>query len=290
MEPIGFMQGRLSALVDGKIQAFPAQAWRAEFAQAAQLGLALMEWTLDQTGLRDNPLMTPVGRAEIAALRVSHGIAIPSVTGDCFMQAPFWKVSGAGRAGRQQDFLDVVDACGACSIGLLVVPLVDAGSLTSPADEDRLVQWLLDQAGHFERQHVRVLFESDFGPSELARLMDRLPMTFGINYDIGNSAALGFDPVEEFGAYGNRVLNVHVKDRPRNGTTVALGRGDADFAAVFAALARADYAGNYILQTARAEDGDHAGVLARYRDLTTTWIRNARRDGQGRRARAGSEA
>ena len=37
------------------------------------------------------------------------------------------------------------------------------------------------------------------------------------------------------------------------------------------------YAGQYVLQTARAADGDHAGALARYRDMTVRWIEDARR-------------
>ena len=41
---------------------------------------------------------------------------------------------------------------------------------------------------------------------------------------------------------------------------------------MFRALARANYKGRFILQTARATDSDHAAVLARYRDLTTAWI------------------
>jgi len=33
-------------------------------------------------------------------------------------------------------------------------------------------------------------------------------------------------------------------------------------------LSRAGYAGDFILQTARAADGDHAAALSRYRDIT----------------------
>ena len=75
---------------------------------------------------------------------------------------------------------------------------------------------------------------------------------FGVNYDIGNSAALGFDPTEEFVAYGNRIMNVHVKDRPLGGTTVPLGEGDANLALVFQLLNDYSYEGNYILQAARS--------------------------------------
>jgi hexulose-6-phosphate isomerase len=50
-----------------------------------------------------------------------------------------------------------------------------------------------------------------------------------------------------------------------------LGTGNADFPEAFAALRKAGYAGHFILQTARAEDDDHAGAVARYRDMTQAW-------------------
>ena len=68
------------------------------------------------------------------------------------------------------------------------------------------------------------------------------------------------------------MFNVHIKDRLRGGTTVPLGTGNADFGRIFAALARTGYRGNYILQTARATDGDHAGALERYRDMAAGWL------------------
>ena len=106
-----------------------------------------------------------------------------------------------------------------------------------------------------------------------ARLIDRFPRdSFGINYDIGNSASLGFDPAEEFAAYGTRIINVHVKDRHLGGNTVGLGDGDANFDAVFAGLANLRYSGNLILQTARDPVGDHLPSLVRYRNMTVDWM------------------
>ena len=52
------LQGRLSPVVDGKIQAFPWAHWRDEFPEAARLSLKLLEWTLDHDRLSENPLMT----------------------------------------------------------------------------------------------------------------------------------------------------------------------------------------------------------------------------------------
>ncbi len=270
---IGFMQGRLCDKVDGRIQAFPWRDWESEFPVAQRLGLSSMEWTLDQDRLYENPLMTTEGQARILALCQQHQITIPSLTGDCFMQAPFWKVDGEAKASLKRDFLAICRACAAVGIRMVVVPLVDAGRLDNPEQEDELVEFLLAQQEFLIEQDVRVIFESDFIPSELRRFIDRLPSNyFGINYDIGNSAALGFDPSAEFSAYGYRVVNVHVKDRVLGGTTVPLTTGAAQFGLVFSELAKASYRGGFILQTARAVDNNHADVLASYRDMTRQWL------------------
>ena len=123
---------------------------------------------------------------------------------------------------------------------------------------------------------MKIIFESDYPPAELKRFIALLPeSTFGINYDIGNSAALGFDPQEEIGSYGNRIDNVHVKDRPLGGTTVPLGSGNANFPVIFRELHNIAYSGNYILQTARATEGNHQGVLKSYRTMVEDWLRAA---------------
>lgn len=277
MSGIGFMQGRLSPMVDGRIQSFPWSCWRDEFEIAERCGLRMMEWTLDQDRLYENPLLTAAGRAEITLLCERHGISIPSLTGDCFMQAPLWKARGSERDNRERDFLAVAHACAELRVSLVVVPLVDNGRLDNDAQTESLLSFLVEQARFLSGAGLRMAFESDFGPWDLARFIERLdPACFGINYDIGNSAALGFEPGEEIAAYGQRILNVHVKDRVLGGTTVPLGEGNADFDVVFSALASAGYAGNYILQTARAVDDNHAGVLCRYRDMTAVWVNGHR--------------
>ena len=272
-ERIGFMQGRLSPLVDNRIQAFPWDCWQAEFALSQKNGFSLMEWTLDQDRLLENPLLTPVGQTEIANLSSEHGVLIGSLTGDCFMQSPFWKAKGAAREKLQEEFLTVARACSRVGISKMVLPLVDNGSLSRRAEEDLLIAVLETHAELLRELGVMAVFESDYAPAELARFIDRLdPALFGVNYDIGNSAALGMQPAEEIAAYGKRIVNVHIKDRVQGGTTVPLGTGSADFETVFVALAKAGYRGKYILQTARAQDGDHAGALCRYKDMMSYLI------------------
>lgn len=270
------MQGRLSPLVDGKIQAFPWDSWQQEFPAAQGLGLGLMEWTLDQDRLYQNPLLTPQGQQEIRRLCQTHRLALPSLTGDCFMQAPFWKAHGQDRAALETDFIAIARSCAEVGIEMIVVPLVDHGRLDNEQQEEVLLAFMLAQVDLFRKLGLRIIFESDFAPGELAHFIGHLPAdVFGINYDIGNSAALGYMPEEEFAAYGSRIVNVHVKDRVLGGTTVPLGTGNADLPKVFRLLREARYAGNLIMQTARARDDDHAGVLRQYIGQIEAWVKGA---------------
>lgn len=269
---IGFIQGRFSPLINERIQSFPWPYWQEEFSLAEKHGFHLMEWTLDQERLYENPLMTVTGQAEIRSLCKKNRVIIPSLTGDCFMQEPFWKYKDEQRRVLENDFVSIAEACASIGISMIVVPLVDNGKLENCDQEDVLVSFLSGQLDFLTKNKLKVLFESDFGPAELARFIGRLdPELFGINYDIGNSAALGFNPAEEIDAYGNRILNVHVKDRVLGGTTVTLGTGNASFETVFSKLANIEYKGNYILQTARAVDDNHEKVLCHYRDMTNNW-------------------
>lgn len=270
---IGFMQGRLSPVIDGKIQAFPRHYWQQEFALAQEHGFGLMEWTLDQERLYENPLMTEKGRQEIKALMAKHKLAIKSLTGDCFMQAPFYKVKGKQRDRLLKDLAAIISSCKDVGIRAVLIPLVDAGRLENREHEKTLLEGLTRITPLLDRTGMIICFESDFAPANLARFIAQLDEKwFGLTYDIGNSASLGYVPGEELAAYGHRVVNVHVKDRKLGGTTVPLGTGNANIPKTMAALQKAGYRGNYILQTTRANNGDHAGVLCTYRDMIADWL------------------
>jgi hexulose-6-phosphate isomerase len=266
---IGFMQGRLSPPVNGRIQAFPAEHWEAEFAIAGAHGFKLMEWTIDHDGFAANPLVTASGQARIRALSARHGVAVRSVTADSFMQAPFHRLEGDAAERALEELGRLVAASVELGLDFVVVPLVDNGRVDGAEHARRL------EAGMARLEHLvsggftRIVFESDFAPAALARFIASYPArSFGINYDIGNSASLGFDPEEEFAAYAGRIDNVHVKDRLLGGTT-------ADLKRVFGLLAKAGYRGNFVLQTARAADGDDVGQLLGYRAMVEAWIAGA---------------
>lgn len=270
---VGFMQGRLSPIVDNKIQAFPWKHWEEEFSCANSIDLRIMEWTLDHENLTNNPIMNRVGRNRIKALSNEFNISIPSLTGDCFMQSPFWKSSGLEKENLEKIFLSIVESCKLLTVEHIVVPLVDGGSIKTSRERSALFSFFEKYESYIENKNVKILFESDNSPLDLKNFIDELnPKVFGINYDIGNSAAMGFDPTEEFSAYGHRIMNIHVKDRELNGYTVPLGEGNANFPLVFGLLEELSYKGNYILQTARSKTEDHLGSIKEFKEKTISWL------------------
>jgi len=102
---------------------------------------------------------------------------------------------------------------------------------------------------------MKVSLETDLDPTSFEDLLERINLEHvQANYDIGNSASLGFNPIEEIEVFGNKILNVHVKDRLLGGTTVPLGSGNADIKLVFQKLNEIGYVGGITMQAARGED------------------------------------
>ena len=102
---------------------------------------------------------------------------------------------------------------------------------------------------------IKISLETDLSPIAFKELLELIDLDFvQANYDIGNSASLGFDPKEELDAYGQRILNVHVKDRKLGGTTVPLGTGNANLDLVFKELNEINYSGGITMQAARGDD------------------------------------
>lgn len=262
------MQGRLSPIVDNKIQSFPWNNWQQEIETASKNNINIIEWTIDDDRLYENPLLTDKGRKEINYLTKKNKVKIPSLTGDCFMQNPFWKTHGEHKKKLQDDFINILYACKKTSISIILIPLVDNGSIENQEQEEELFAFLSSKKKLIKELSLRVCFESDFPPQKLNKFISRYDkQVFGINYDTGNSSAMGFNPYEEFEEYGDRIINIHIKDRPLGGATVPLGDGNADLDGILSLLKKYNYNDNLILQTARSYSGEHLGVLLKYHKM-----------------------
>ena len=256
----GIMQGRLSKIIGKKIQAFPERNWKSEFLKANRLGLKSIEWTLDYKNFEKNPIFSKKGQTKIKELSKKYSIKVNSLTGDCFMQKPFWK-----NKYNQKLIIDltkVIKSCGILGIKFIVIPLVDNGSIQSNQDKKNLLKSCNKIIKYLRNSNVKLVFESDFSPKKLGNLIKKFNTNyFGINYDVGNSASLGYDIDEEFKYYGKYIFNIHVKDRLKNGSTIRLGSGNANFEKLFYNLKKMKYRNNLILQTARSKKNQHMNEI-----------------------------
>jgi L-ribulose-5-phosphate 3-epimerase len=252
---LGCMQGRLSPKIKNKIQSFPDRYWKDEFFIAKNLGLKFIEWTLDHEKLLLNPIFIKKKIKIIKDLSQKNSIKIISLTGDCFMQNPFWK-----KKNHKKELIilkKVIKACSVIGIKFIVIPLVDNGSIEKLWQEKKFIFVLNGLIEYLKKNKITILLESDYSPNKLKNFIKKFdPNFFGINYDTGNSAALGYDLKKEFYHYGNYIKGVHIKDRILNGKTVRLGGGDVKFKSFFMLLKNIKYSNHIILQTARSQNNE----------------------------------
>jgi len=264
------MQGRLSPLYDNKIQSFPWETWQQEFELLFQLGLRRLEWTIDSKDFASNPLLLKQGQAEINSLKDKWGIEVSSITCDYFMDNPPWKTLESRVI---EGITTIAQAMAPIGARILVIPLVDHSSMMRNVDYLHVRDFFSQVVDILDSNDLKIAFETDLDPGQFMKFLSLFPDNlFGVNYDMGNSAALGYDPDEEIGSYGDRIINVHVKDRPLGGISVPLGQGDVNFPKVFSRLEQSGYSGNIILQTARARNGDHLQAIKSYTSQVSQYM------------------
>lgn len=263
MNPIGIMQGRLSPPTDGRIQSFPVQTWREEFVRGRDAGLACIEWIYEAGTDDANPLHTDDGLQEILSLTRESGVAVRSICADYYMTHRLVDADGTVNEDVVEHLRWLIGRAGMLGAAYIVLPFVDSSSLKSRPEIDGLLSVLKSVIPTAAQAEVEIHLETDLKPDQLVSILQsiRHPLVRA-NYDIGNSASLGHDPVEELTLLGQWLGSVHVKDRILGGKTVTLGAGAADFAACFRLIKASDFRGPFILQAAR-EDGLSETELAK---------------------------
>jgi L-ribulose-5-phosphate 3-epimerase len=251
---IGIMQGRLSPRIDGKIQAYPASTWQKEFEIAQEIGYAAIEWIVEKP-VETNALMTDSGKAEIKRVIASTGVRIDYVCADIFMQQPLVRMTEEVKSQNKDCLLKILKNTKEVGAIGVEIPFVDNSSIKNDKEKQEFIDAMQDAFKLAKDLDLKISLETDLSPFAFRELLEAIGLDFvQANYDIGNSASLGFDPKEELEAYGKKILNVHVKDRKLGGTTVPLGTGSADIQGVFQKLNQIGYAGGITMQAARGEN------------------------------------
>lgn len=262
---IGVMQGRMVPPEQGRFQSFPAKHWREEFPRAREAGIDCIEWIYEELNEDLNPISTDGGLVELRELTLETGIAVRSICADYFMTRPLI-VNGAANPPSVERLHWLIERAGKLGITYIVLPFVDSSKMQTPADQEAVALLFASMAPVAQAVDIELHLETDLPPDRFATVMRAIGSNMvKVNYDIGNSASLGYDPEEEFDTLASWLGSVHVKDRVRGGGTVPPGTGDADFSTCFRRIRQAGFHRWFILQVARSVPGQEVEWIGKMR-------------------------
>jgi L-ribulose-5-phosphate 3-epimerase len=263
---IGIMQGRLSAPINGMIQAYPKDTWRDEFRIAAEIGFDTMELIFDGP---ENPLFHTDGAREIQSLAKKSQIFISSVSTDYTMFSPLY---GNTREKSLSVIQTLIRRCGEVGIPRVGISFEDESAITSKTECDQAVRSMKECVKLAEDQNMILTIETSLYGTNLKEFIERVGSNnLKVNFDVGNSCAYGDDVPTVIRSLGKLIGGIHIKDRTRLfGTTVPLGQGDVDFKGCFDAIKEIMYTGPIIIQAARGS-GD-VDIAHKYLEFVRSYI------------------
>lgn len=244
---LGVMQGRLLPSYLGRYQAHPVGMWHEEFYIARDMGFDHIEFIVDQNDLADNPLMTFEGLSKIERTVEKSGTQLHSACLDIYMDLRFLDKRMGSIC---KEILSLVIRNGkSVGIGTFILPFVDESSMAKISEQSHVVATLQELAEIAEREGVILALETDLDAKKFQDLLKNIgSQRIRVNYDIGNSASLGYSFADEFEAYYEDIVDIHIKDRVIGGGSVMLGTGNADLRGVASYLVDHSFKGLVVLQ------------------------------------------
>jgi len=253
---IGVMQGRLLKKYKGQYQAHPVGYWGLEFSLAQSLGLDVIEFILDYDDVELNPLIYQGGVERLKKVIKRNGVGVVSICADYFMK---YHLHSADKEIQKQSMAmleRLILSSSAIGVKNIVIPCVDSSSLKTQNDRDRFIEAIKTFEGKLYEVDINLCLETDLDPVNFSKLLEKISSSkVTVNYDTGNSASLGYDCNEELAAYGDKISDIHIKDRVRGGGSTLLGQGDVKFDVFFESLSKYKYDGPFIFQAYRDDEG-----------------------------------
>lgn len=253
---IGVMQGRLLPKYKSRYQAHPVNYWQKEFFIAKKIGLNCIEFILDFNDFEINPLLTENGLFEINHLIKETGVKVESICADYFMTCPLFLNDKITLSNNRDILKRLIINSSEIGVKNIVIPCVDNSSIVSKRKFENFLFAIKPVLQTCEEKQINLSLETDLNPDSFAKLISNCDSNrITVNYDIGNSASMGFKLSEEFDAYGDKISDVHIKDRLIDGGSVVLGKGDSNFELFFKLLKSVNYEGPFIMQAYRDDEG-----------------------------------
>lgn len=179
-------------------------------------------------------------RREMLAEARTQGIAICSICAGVLNNVPLKSEKQA-----EELLALAIETAVDLKVRTILVPFFGRGKMNTPEEREQVAEVLRRLAPKAERAKVILGLENTLSAEENGRLLERTASrSVRVYYDVGNSAALGYDVPREIRMLGDRICQVHIKEP----TPARLGQGKVDLGACAKALEEIHYRGWFVLE------------------------------------------
>lgn len=242
------MQGRLSHKPLDSKKSFPIDNWSREIELLKFLNLKSMQWIFDDSYFLNNPFLN--SNSGVLELLKTNDVIVNSAILNVMINQSF----DDSKEILEHDFLNKCDSFFSKiyqnNINLVVIPFVSENIFQYNLNFSLFIE-LINELNQFAISNgIKIALEVEDSIENIKKIYDNTSHlnSIGFAFDMGNSCAAGNDPVEEIKLYGNRLWNVHVKDRTNSGIRVPIGLGDVQFEKISIELQKSNYQGDYIIE------------------------------------------
>ncbi len=248
------MQGRLLPKFKGLYQSHPIDNWQNEFELAARLNLDCIEFIFDYNLYSFNPIFN--NPENIKHLIQKTGVKVKSICADFFMAAPIQNGSNEEINKYGLILEKLINNLKFLEGRIIVIPFVDNSAIKNLSERKFVANFLNEFKTICSKNSITLALETDFSPKNFLEFFELLDDThISINYDSGNSASLGYSFQEEMKCYGDKISNIHIKDRTFKGGPVNLGSGNADLKSLKDFIRSSNFNDLIIFQAYRDDEG-----------------------------------
>lgn len=241
------MQGRLSQKKNSPLQSFPSKTWSVEFSRAREIGFNKIEWLIDNSNTKDNPLFSEDGRQKIIELSKNNKIKINTLCFHYFIYGEILK-SNLHSSKIRNFFFKTIELAPLIGIKYLSIPLMDKMSLKNKIIFEEMSEFLKEVSHDLK---IEILIESDLEKYELLNFIENIDSPkIGILYDTGNATKNNFVFEEDFSLLSKYIKEIHIKDFSlRSHQSVRLGHGNTNFINIFKIIKDQKWKGPLVLET-----------------------------------------
>ena len=201
---IGVLQGRLTRPTDGLYQEFP-RYWRNEFDALEKIGLSGVEWLVTPNSFDKNPLfLNPDDIREKPVLSICLDTLVSNFIANREFLAKY-----LDPVCRQAQTIGVY---------ILTIPVLDESDLNDDKERQDFCKIVKEYGDKYPE--IKFAFESEMPIDKLNDIV-RLCDNFCVTYDTGNITSCGVDHEEFIDFFGEKIVNVHIKDRTYDRQTVS---------------------------------------------------------------------